>query len=180
MMQNKDYSVLVSEEEIKKIVRGLGARIEKDFAGRKLVVVGVLRGAFVFVADLIRTINLPMDVEFIGVSSYQGKTSTGNVQIKQDLSAPIADKDVLLVEDIIDTGITVKYLLETFKQRGPKSIKTCCLLSKPSVHGSHIAIDYVGKEIGDEFVVGYGLDFNGTYRNLPFLAELKPKSDQSI
>jgi hypoxanthine phosphoribosyltransferase len=179
MMDQKEYVVLASEDKLQKTVRQLGERITKDFKDRKLVVVGVLKGAFVFVADLIRHIDLPLDVEFIGVSSYQGTTSTGNVRIKQDLSASIAGKDVLIVEDIVDTGITIKFLLDTFKTRGPNSVKTCCLLSKPTVHGKHLSVDYVGMEIRDEFVVGYGLDFNGIYRNLPFLAELKPKSDQS-
>jgi hypoxanthine phosphoribosyltransferase len=161
--------VLIPEADVRARVRALGAQITGDYAGRSLVVVGVLKGSFIFLADLVRAIDLPLTVDFIGISSYQGTSSTGVVQITSDLGRPIEGKDVLLVEDIVDTGLTMRYLLENLATRGPASVKVCALLEKPTRARVKIPIDYRGFVIGDEFVVGYGLDWDGRMRNLPFV-----------
>ncbi len=161
--------VLIPEADLRARVRALGEEIARDYAGRPLVVVGVLKGSFIFLADLVRAIDLPLTVDFIGISSYQGTRSTGVVQITSDLGRPIEGKDVLLVEDIVDTGLTMRYLLENLATRGPASLKVCALLEKPTRARVRIPIDYRGFVIGDEFVVGYGLDWDGRMRNLPFV-----------
>ena len=161
--------VLISREDLAARVRALGEQITRDHAGRTLVVVGVLKGSFIFLADLVRAIDLPISVDFIGISSYQGTTSSGVVQITSDLSRSIEGKDVLLVEDIVDTGLTMQYLLENLETRRPASVKVCALLEKPSRARVKVPIDYRGFVIGDEFVVGYGLDWDGKLRNLPFI-----------
>jgi hypoxanthine phosphoribosyltransferase len=164
-----NVDVLIPEERIRARVRELGAEIARDYAGRPLVVVGVLKGSFVFVADLVRAIDLPVLVEFIGISSYQGTRSTGIVQITSDLGRSIEGMDVLLVEDIVDTGLTMKYLLENLETRRPASVKICALLEKPARAQVAIPIAYRGFVIDDVFVVGYGLDWDGRMRNLPFV-----------
>ncbi|HUL58759.1 MAG TPA: hypoxanthine phosphoribosyltransferase [Anaeromyxobacteraceae bacterium] len=161
--------VLLSEERIRARVREIGQQIARDYAGRPLVVVGVLKGSFVFIADLVRAIDLPILVDFIGISSYQGTRSTGVVQITSDLTRPIEGMDVLLVEDIVDTGLTMKYLLDNLATRKPASVKVCALLEKPSRAKVTVPIDYKGFVIDDVFVVGYGLDWDGRMRNLPFV-----------
>jgi hypoxanthine phosphoribosyltransferase len=161
--------VLISEAELRARVRALGEQITRDYAGRSLVVVGVLKGSFIFLADLVRAIDLPLTVDFIGISSYQGTRTTGVVQITSDLGRPVEGKDVLLVEDIVDTGLTMRYLLENLATRGPASLKVCALLEKPARAQIAVRIDYRGFVIGDEFVVGYGLDWDGRMRNLPFV-----------
>jgi hypoxanthine phosphoribosyltransferase len=161
--------VLISREDLAARVRALGEQITRDHAGRPLVVVGVLKGSFIFLADLVRAIDLPISVDFIGISSYQGTTSSGVVQIASDLTRPIDGKDVLLVEDIVDTGLTMRYLLDNLATRRPASVKVCALLEKPSRARVKVPIDYRGFVIGDEFVVGYGLDWDGKLRNLPFI-----------
>jgi hypoxanthine phosphoribosyltransferase len=161
--------VLIPEEELRARVRELGARITRDYAGRSLVVVGVLKGSFIFLADLVRALDLPRAVDVIGISAYQGSQTTGVVQITSDLGRPIDGKDVLLVEDIVDTGLTMRYLLENLATRAPASVKVCALLEKPSRARVAVPIDYRGFVIGDEFVVGYGLDWDGRMRNLPFV-----------
>jgi hypoxanthine phosphoribosyltransferase len=161
--------VLIAEAELRARVGALGAEITRDYAGRSLVVVGVLKGSFIFLADLVRAVDLPLTVDFIGISSYQGTRSSGVVQITSDLSRPIEGKDVLLVEDIVDTGLTMRYLLENLATRGPSSVKVCALLEKPSRAQVKVPIDYRGFVIADEFVVGYGLDWDGRMRNLPFV-----------
>ncbi len=161
--------VLIPEADVRARVRALGEQIARDYAGRSLVVVGVLKGSFIFLADLVRAIDLPLTVDFIGISSYQGTSSTGVVQITSDLGRPIEGKDVLLVEDIVDTGLTMRYLLENLATRGPASLKVCALLEKPTRARVNVPIDYRGFVIGDEFVVGYGLDRDGRMRNLPFV-----------
>jgi len=161
--------VLVSEERIRARVREIGAQIARDYAGRQLVVVGVLKGSFVFIADLVRAIDLPILVDFIGISSYQGTRSSGVVQITSDLTRPIEGMDVLLVEDIVDTGLTMQYLLDNLATRRPASVKVCALLEKPSRAKVKVPIDYKGFVIDDVFVVGYGLDWDGRMRNLPFV-----------
>jgi hypoxanthine phosphoribosyltransferase len=166
--------VLISEREIRERVAALGKEITRDYAGKPLVVVGVLKGSFVFFADLVRAIDLPLSVDFIGISSYQGTQSTGVVQITSDLTRPIEGVDVLLVEDIVDTGLTMKYLLENLGTRRPASVRICTLLEKPARARVKVPIAYKGFVIDDVFVVGYGLDWDGKLRNLPFVGV--PKS----
>ena len=161
--------VLISEADLQARVRALGAEITRDHPHRPLVVVGVLKGSFIFLADLVRAIDLPISIDFIGISSYQGTRSTGVVQITSDLTRPIEGKDVLLVEDIVDTGLSMRYLLDNLATRKPASVKVCALLEKPARAVVKVPIDYRGFEIGDEFVVGYGLDWDGKLRNLPFV-----------
>ncbi len=161
--------VLISKEDLDARVRALGDQITRDHQGRSLVVVGVLKGSFIFLADLVRAIDLPIAIDFIGISSYQGTRSTGVVQITSDLTRPIDGKDVLLVEDIVDTGLSMRYLLDNLATRRPASLKVCALLEKPARARVTVPIDYRGFVIGDEFVVGYGLDWDGKMRNLPFV-----------
>ena len=161
--------VLIAEQDLAARVRELGEQITRDHQGRSLVVVGVLKGSFIFLADLVRAIDLPISVDVIGISSYQGTSTTGVVKITSDLTRPIEGKDVLLVEDIVDTGLSMRYLLDNLATRRPTSLKVCALLEKPSRARVKVPIDYRGFEIGDEFVVGYGLDWDGRMRNLPFV-----------
>jgi len=165
--------VLLSEEQLGGRIRELGAAISRDYAGKPLKLVGVLKGSFMFMADLARAIDLPIKVDFIGTTSYQGATTTGVVRITSDLSRPIDGEHVLLVEDIVDTGLTMKYLLENLATRGPASVNVCSLLRKPSRARVTVPVRYNGFDIPDEFVVGYGLDWNGRFRNLPFIGILK-------
>ncbi len=168
---NSVPETLMSAERIAERVRALGAQISADYRGRSLVLLCILKGSFVFAADLARAINLPLRVEFLGVRSYgDGTKSSGVVQITQDLSQPIFDEDVLIVEDIVDTGLTLSYLLEQLQTRNPRSVKVCALLHKPSRQIKAVPIDYLGFTIDDVFVVGYGLDHGQRFRNLPMLA----------
>jgi hypoxanthine phosphoribosyltransferase len=161
---------MLSAEQISTRVRELGAQIARDYAGRNLVLVCVLKGSFVFAADLMRHIDLPLRVDFLGVRSYgEGTESTGVVQITQDLSRPIDHEDVLLVEDIVDTGLTIAHLEDLLRTRAPASVKVCALLHKPARARVQVAIEYLGFTIEDRFVVGYGLDFAERYRNLPYI-----------
>src|ERR1700742_276623 len=161
---------LFSAEQIADRVRALGAEIARDYAGKNLVLVGVMKGSFVFAADLARAIDLPVRIDFLGVRSYgEGTESSGVVQITQDLSKPIADEDVLIVEDIVDTGLTVAHLMDLFRTRQPRSVKVCALLHKPARAKVQVHVDYLGFTIEDKFVVGYGLDFAERYRNLPYI-----------
>ncbi len=161
--------VLISKEDLDARVKALGEQITRDHAGRSLVVVGVLKGSFIFLADLVRAIDLPISIDFIGISSYQGTSTTGVVKITSDLTRPIEGKDVLLVEDIVDTGLSMRYLLDNLATRRPASLQVCALLEKPARARVKVPIDYRGFVIGDEFVVGYGLDWDGKMRNLPFV-----------
>ncbi len=161
--------VLLSEDQLRARVAEMGAQITRDYQDEPLVLVGVLKGSFIFLADLVRAIELPLLVDFIGISSYQGTQSTGVVKITSDLSRPIEGKHVLLVEDIVDTGLTMKYLLENLGTRRPRSVRIAALLEKPARAKVKIPIDYRGFVIGDEFVVGYGLDWDGKLRNLPYV-----------
>jgi hypoxanthine phosphoribosyltransferase len=161
---------MLSADEIKARIRELGAQIAADYAGRKLVLVCVLKGSFVFTADLSRAIDCDLRVEFLGVRSYgEGTQSSGVVQITQDLTRPIEGEDILVVEDIVDTGLTIKHLLELLQTRKPRSVKVCALLHKPARSRVAVPIDYLGFTIEDRFVVGYGLDWAERYRNLPFI-----------
>ena len=162
--------VLISAEQIQARITELGREIARQHTGKRLICVGVLKGSFMFLADLVRAIPLPeLEVDFIGVSSYQGTESTGVVRITHDLARSIQGEDVLLVEDIVDTGLTMKYLLENLATRRPESVRIAALLEKPSRAQVKIPIDYKGFVIKDEFVVGYGLDWDGKLRNLPFV-----------
>jgi hypoxanthine phosphoribosyltransferase len=166
---------MLSAEQIAGRVRELGAAITRDYAERNLVVVCVLKGSFVFAADLSRAIDLPLRVDFLGVRSYgEGSESSGVVQITQDLSRPIEHDDVLLVEDIVDTGLTIAHLMNLLRTRGPASIKVCALLHKPARARVTVPLDYIGFTIEDRFVVGYGLDCAERHRNLPYIGIVEP------
>lgn len=175
MLENDIKKILVSQEEIKQTISELGKQLTEDYQGKDLVVVGVLKGASIFMADLVRAIDLYLDIDFMAVSSYGDATETsGEVKILKDLDAQIKGKDILFVEDIIDTGRTLKYLMELFEYRGAASIKVCTLLDKPERRVfQDLVPDYVGVKVPDEFVVGYGLDFKQKYRNLPYIGVLK-------
>ena len=165
---------LLSSEVIAERVRELGASITRDYEGRSLVLVSILKGSFIFAADLVRAIGLPVRIEFLGVRSYgQGTTSSGVVQITHDLANPIEGEDVVLVEDIVDTGLTVAHLLELLRTRLPRSLKVCALLHKPARLCTPVPIEYLGFTIEDRFVVGYGLDRAEAYRNLPYIGILE-------
>jgi hypoxanthine phosphoribosyltransferase len=159
--------ILIRREAIDQRVKELGAAISRDYAGQDLVVVAVLKGAAIFASDLIRSITLPLRLEFIEVRSYVGTRTTAQVDIVQDLRSPLAGHHVLLVEDIVDTGLTLSRLLDRLAAEQPKSLRTCVLLDKPSRRLAPVPIDYLGFSIPDHFVVGYGLDYQGYHRNLP-------------
>ncbi len=166
--------ILVSEEQIKKRVKELGEQITKDYQGKEPVVVGILKGAVVFLSDLIREIKIPIHIDFMAVSSYgKSSISTGEVRIIKDLDFSVEEKDIIIVEDIIDTGLTLGYLKELLVKRGADSVKICTLLDKPERRKININVDYIGFTIPDEFIIGYGLDYNEKYRNYPFVAALK-------
>ena len=173
--------MLLTEEQIEAKVAELGRQISADYAGRELTLVSVLKGSLPFMADLMRRISLPLRIDLMEVSSYGGTSteSSGLVRILKDLSAPIDGRDVLLVEDIIDTGLTLNYLIRYLKGKNPRSIKVCSLLDKPARRLVEIPLDYVGFEIPDAFVVGYGLDFGEVYRNLRFVGVLRPEAYES-
>lgn len=175
-MKNDVKEILFSEEKIKEKVEELGKRISKDYSGKDIIVIGVLKGANIFLSDLIRKIDMSVTVDFIDVSSYGHSTeSSGVVKINKDLDFSIEDRDILIVEDIIDSGLTLKYLLENLKSRKPKSIGICTLLDKPERRKVNIDVNYIGFKIPDEFIVGYGIDYAEKYRNLPYIASLKPE-----
>jgi hypoxanthine phosphoribosyltransferase len=161
---------MITAAQIEARVRELGARITDDYREKRLVLICVLKGSFVFTSDLARAIDLPLRVEFLGVRSYgEGTSSSGVVQITQDLSKPIEGDDILIVEDIVDTGLTIAHLLDLLKTRKPSSVKVCALLHKPARSRIEVPIDYLGFTIEDKFVVGYGLDWAEKYRNVPFI-----------
>ncbi|MCG8541837.1 MAG: hypoxanthine phosphoribosyltransferase [Clostridia bacterium] len=173
-MKEDIKQIIYSEEVIKEKVDELGKRITEDFSGKDPIVIGVLKGANVFLSDLIRKISIPLIVDFIDVSSYGLSTETsGVVKINKDLDFSIEDKDILIVEDIIDSGLTLEYLLKNLKSRNPKTIRICSLLDKPERRRVDIKVDYIGFQIPDEFIVGYGIDYAEKYRNLPYIASLK-------
>src|SRR3954471_6716358 len=170
----QDLTPMFSAEQIARRVRDLGAEIERDYQGKELVLLGVLKGSYVFISALARAIDLPLTVDFIGLSSYGEATeSSGVVKITSDLAKPIENKHVLVVEDIVDTGLTMRYLLDNLATRHPASVKLCTLLHKPARARTKIPIDYLGFQIEDRFVVGYGLDAGEKYRNVPFIGVKK-------
>jgi hypoxanthine phosphoribosyltransferase len=169
-----DLEPMITTERIAAKVREMGAQIERDYDGKDLVMLGVLKGSYIFISDLARAIDLPLSIDFIGLSSYGEATeSSGVVKITSDLSRPIEAKHVLIVEDIVDTGLTMRYLLDNLATRHPASVKLCTLLHKPSRARTKIPIDYLGFQIEDRYVVGYGLDAAEKYRNVPFIGVLK-------
>ena len=169
--------VLVSEEQLKAKVAELGAQISKDYEGKNLVLVSILKGSVVFMADLMRAVIIPCSIDFMVVSSYGGSntTSSGLVKIIKDLDGDLSGKDVLIVEDILDTGMTLHYLKQLLQDRNPNSIRIATLLDKPERRRAAVRADYVGYQVPDEFVVGYGLDYDEKYRNLPYVGILKPE-----
>ncbi|MDU1324474.1 MAG: hypoxanthine phosphoribosyltransferase [Clostridiales bacterium] len=175
-MLEKDIDhILFSEEQLKARVREIAGQIDRDFAGKEPMLISVLRGSFIFMADLMRSITLPCTVDFMAVSSYgAGTTSSGQVKITKDLSESIEGRDIIVVEDILDSGNTLSYLLQILQARHPASMKLCTLLDKPDRRIKPVHVDYSGFSIPDEFVVGYGLDFAEKYRNLPYIGVLKP------
>ncbi|MDA2919506.1 hypoxanthine phosphoribosyltransferase [Desulfobacterota bacterium AH_259_B03_O07] len=171
---NEDIErILITEKEISERVKELGKAISRDYSGKDPVLVAVLRGAIVFLCDLLKEISIPMSLDFLSISSYSGQVQTGVVRILKDLDQNIEDKYVILIEDIIDTGLTLNYILRTLKARKPAGVRVCALLDKKVRRIVDIPIDYRGFEIPDEFVVGYGMDYEQGYRNLPFIAVLK-------
>jgi hypoxanthine phosphoribosyltransferase len=174
MQHAGEIDTLIDQDRIAARVKALGAQISEDYAGRELVLVCVLKGSFVFCADLARAIDLPVAIEFLGLKSYgDAKSTSGVVQITSDLSRPVAGKDLLIVEDIVDTGLTMAYMRKNLATRGPRSVKLCAFLHKPSGARVDTPIDYLGFEIDDVFVVGYGLDWGERYRNLPFVGAVR-------
>ena len=168
-------SVLISSEQIQTRIRELADEIVRDYReGRQLHLVCVLKGAFMFLADLVRAMDMPVSLDFMALSSYaKGTTSSGEVRLLKDLDSALAGRHVLIVEDIVDTGLTLNYLQDILMARGPKSVRTACLLSKPARRKTEVRVEYIGFTIEDFFVVGYGLDFGEAYRNLPHIAVLQ-------
>ncbi len=172
-MTDENLLELIGPEDLAKRVAEMGAQITEKFKNEKLIAVCVLKGSFIFYSDLIRNINTDIKCDFFGCSSYGNETSSsGEVKLTLDLTHPIVGQNILLVEDIVDSGITMNYLIKNLQARKPKSITTATLLYKPNSIKEKCQLDYVGFEIGDEFVVGYGLDYQGYYRNIPYIAQL--------
>ena len=168
-------AILIDEETLQQRVRDLGAEISLDYAGRDLLLVGVLKGAVFFMADLMRELTVPCEIDFMAISSYgAGTDSSGVVRILKDLDINISDRHVLVVEDIIDSGLTLSYLMRSLKARKPATVEICALLTKPERREVDVPVAYVGFEIPNRFVIGYGLDFDERYRNLPYVAVLHP------
>ena len=175
-MKEDILHVLLSEQELKDKVTELGRRISEDYAGKRLLVVSVLKGSVVFMADLMRAVTIPAEIDFMSVSSYgSGAKTSGVVKIIKDLDINLEGFDLLIVEDILDSGLTLSYIKKILTQRSPRSIRICTLLDKPERRQADIQADYAGFEVPDEFVVGYGLDYAEKYRNLPYIGVLKPE-----
>jgi hypoxanthine phosphoribosyltransferase len=175
-LQDDIDRILVSEDDLHKSIAAMGQVLRNDYEGKELILIGVLKGAIMFIVDLARAIDLPLKLDFMAVASYGASTQTsGIVRILKDLDSSIEGKHVLIVEDIIDSGLTLNYILETLLTRNPASLKVCALLNKPARRRVNVSVDYICFDIPDEFVVGYGLDFNQIYRNLPFVGVLKPQ-----
>jgi hypoxanthine phosphoribosyltransferase len=178
---NPNLEVLIPTEEITKRISELGAEIARDYAGRNPLLIGVLKGACLFLSDLMRAADIPLNVEFIAISSYGAEMRTsGEVRILKDLDVAIEGRHILVVEDIVDTGLTLSYLLANLKSRGAETVKLAALLDKYERREKEVPIDYLGFKIPDKFVVGYGLDFAERYRNLPFIAVLKNPQEAQL
>jgi len=176
MLEKDIQEVLFTEEQLRNRVKELAKQIEQDYAGKEIMLIGILRGSFVFIADLCRYIDLPCTLDFMAVSSYgKGTSSTGQVQITKDLSEDISGRHVIVVEDILDSGNTLSYLLKILEHRHPASVRLCTLLDKPERRVKKVDVHYSGYTIPDAFVVGYGLDYAELYRNLPYIGILKPE-----
>jgi hypoxanthine phosphoribosyltransferase len=168
--------VLIEEGRLQRRVRELGAQISEDYAGRRPVLVGILRGSIVFLADLMRAVQIPVTLDLLAISSYVGRDSSGVVRLLKDLDHSIDGKDVLLVEDVIDTGLTLSYVLRVLRTRNPASLEVCTLLNRPRSRLVEQPLKYVGFDVPDSFVIGYGLDFNQRYRNLEYIALLNTRA----
>ena len=167
-------AILLDEDRIQKRICELAAQISKDYEGKCPVLISVLKGSFVFLADLARSFTIPVEIDFMAVSSYGDSTvSSGVVRIRKDVDLDLTDKDVIIVEDIVDSGLSLSYIIDYIKKHNVSSVRTCVLLDKPEAHEGGISIDYKGFDIGNEFVVGYGLDYAERYRNLPYIGILK-------
>lgn len=176
----EDFEILLSREAIRERVAELGSALAAEYKDRDLVVVGVLKGSFLFMADLVRHLGPKVTCDFLRVSSYEGVASTGNVRFDFDLTQPIVGKDVLIVEDIIDTGLTASFLIRALAARGASSLRFCALLDKPSRRRAEVPVDYIGFTIPNRFVIGYGLDLDGLYRNLEHIYALKPEIEARL
>lgn len=175
MMEKDIQEVLFSEEQLQEIVERIGRQISEDYRDKKLLMVSILKGSVVFMADLMRAITIPCRIDFMAVSSYGSGTKTsGVVKIIKDLDIPLEGYDLLLVEDILDSGMTLSYIMEILQSRGPRSIRICTLFDKPERRQAEVDATYVGTQVPDAFIVGYGLDYDEKYRNLPFVGVLKP------
>jgi hypoxanthine phosphoribosyltransferase len=174
-MQSDISEIIFTDEQIQKRVKELAAEISKDYKDKQLTLVSVLKGSTIFLADLMKNLTIPLSIDFMAVSSYKDTESSGIVRVIMDLRESPENKNLLIVEDIIDTGLTMNYLCENIRTRKPKSLKFCSLLYKPARKIKTVKIDYLGFEIPDKFVVGYGMDFNELYRNLPYIGILKPE-----
>ena len=165
--------ILVTEEDLQRRIRELGAEVSHDYEGKDVLLLGVLKGAVFFLSDLMRQLQIPAEVDFMAIASYGSSTeSSGVVRILKDLDRPIEDRDVLIVEDIVDSGLTLRYLLGNLRGRHPRTLEVCALLSKPAARTVEVPVRYVGFEIPNEFVIGYGLDYQERYRSLPYVATL--------
>jgi len=168
MVFQPQIKILISRDEIAKAVERLASEIKRDYQGKQPLLIGVLKGSFVFMADLIRQLDLPLELEFVRLSSYgAARESSGKVRMVQGLKTPIKGRDVLVIEDIVDTGITTSFLLDYLRKRNPASLKLCALTDKPSRHRVPVSIDYLGFTVPDKFIVGYGIDFDEKFRYLP-------------
>ena len=175
-MEQDIEEILLDKETIEKRVQELGAQLTKDYAGKEVVMIGILKGAVVFYADLARAMDIYMKMDFMGISSYgDAQKTSGIVRITKDIDSSITGKHVIIAEDIMDSGLTLSHLIRLLHERKPKSIRVCCLLDKPSRRECDLKPDYCGFTIPNKFVVGYGLDFQGQYRNLPYIGVLKPE-----
>ena len=172
-MHNDVERVLLSREKLENIVNSLAKQIEKDYNGKEFIMVGLLKGVFVFMAELITKIDMDFEVDFMEASSYEGTQSTGEVKISKDISISVTDRDVLIVDDIVDTGLTLSFVTEHLLSKGASSVKVCALCDKPDRRKVPFTPDYRGAQLPDEFVVGYGLDYDEKYRNLPYIGVLK-------
>lgn len=168
-----EINILINKAKLEKRIEELAKQIDKDYEGKEIVFIGILKGSVMFMAELAKNIKSNVELDFMDVSSYEGTESTGNVKINKDIRSSIEGKDVIIVEDIIDTGRTLTYVLEYLKQKNPNSIKIATMLSKPSRRIMELNVDYIGFAIEDKFVVGYGLDYNEKYRNLPYIGYIE-------
>lgn len=171
---NDFKEILFTKDQIEAMTKRIGERITNDFQGKNILMLGLLKGSFVFMADLIREVKLPCEIDFMAVSSYgSGTESLGRVQIIKDISEPVLGKDVIIVEDIIDSGITLSFILNHLKNKGANSVTLCTLINKPERRKKDVKVEYIGADIPNEFIAGYGLDYAEKYRNLPFIGVLK-------